>query len=149
MVAQYDLKRGVANESRYRAFLSGPHTLKYLGELQTVFLKRDQYTRYGARVWSCALPRKVEYLKYIYGRANMVRTNEIASAFRVDPSTVTKTMTGLTTAGYITHVPYHGVCLTGAGKQHAEFLVKRYRILSLILAYIGKVRPDLMGEDLV
>lgn len=82
-------------------------------------------------------PRKVEYLKYIFGRENTVRTNEIASAFSVDPSTITKTITELTDAGYITHVPYHGVCLTDAGKHHAEFLVKRHRILSLILVRYG------------
>jgi len=82
-------------------------------------------------------PRKVEYLKYIFGRAGTVRTNEIASAFTVDPSTITKTLAELTTAGYITHVPYHGVCLTDAGKHHAEFLVKRHRILSLIFVRYG------------
>ena len=82
-------------------------------------------------------PRKVDYLKYIFGRGNTVRTNEIASAFSVDPSTITKTITELTDAGYITHVPYHGVCLTDVGKHHAEFLVKRHRILSLILVRYG------------
>ena len=82
-------------------------------------------------------PRKVEYLKYILGRGNTVRTNEIAAAFAVDPSTITKTITELTAAGYITHVPYHGVCLSDAGTHHAEFLVKRHRILSLILVRYG------------
>jgi DtxR family transcriptional regulator, Mn-dependent transcriptional regulator len=81
--------------------------------------------------------KKVEYLKYIFGRASTVRTNEIASAFAVDPSTITKTLAELNAAGYITHVPYHGVCLTEAGKHHAEFLVKRHRILSLILVRYG------------
>ena len=78
-------------------------------------------------------PRKVEYLKYIFGRGNTVRTNEIAAAFAVDPSTITE----LTVAGYITHVPYRGVCLSDAGKHHAEFLVKWHRILSLILVRYG------------
>jgi DtxR family Mn-dependent transcriptional regulator len=82
-------------------------------------------------------PRKVEYLKYIFGRAGTVRTNEIASAFAVDPSTITKTLAELTAAGYITHVPYHGVCLSDTGRYHAEFLVKRHRILSLILVRYG------------
>ncbi|MDO9324351.1 MAG: metal-dependent transcriptional regulator [Methanoregula sp.] len=81
--------------------------------------------------------RKVEYLKYIFGRGNKVRTNEIATAFAVDPSTITKTITELTQAGYISHVPYHGVCLSDVGKHHAEFLVKRHRILSLILVRYG------------
>ncbi len=81
--------------------------------------------------------KKVEYLKYIFGRTGTVRTNEIASAFAVDPSTITKTLAELNNAGYITHVPYHGVCLTDTGKHHAEFLVKRHRILSLIFVRYG------------
>lgn len=81
--------------------------------------------------------KKVEYLKYIFGRTGNVRTNEIASAFAVDPSTITKTLAELNAAGYITHVPYYGVCLTDTGKQHAEFLVKRHRILSLIFVRYG------------
>jgi len=81
--------------------------------------------------------RKVEYLKFILKTGGTVRTNEIASAFNVDPSTITKTLAEITAAGYITHIPYHGVCLTDFGKQHAEFLVKRHRILSLMLARNG------------
>lgn len=81
--------------------------------------------------------RKVEYLKYLFSRGGTVRTNEIASAFRVDPSTTTKTLAELTASGYVSHVPYHGVCLTDSGRHHAEFLVKRHRILSLILVRYG------------
>jgi len=81
--------------------------------------------------------RKVEYLKFIFKTGGMVRTNEIASAFSVDPSTITKTLAEITAAGYITHVPYHGVSLTDSGKIHAEFLVKRHRILSLMLVRNG------------
>jgi Mn-dependent DtxR family transcriptional regulator len=81
--------------------------------------------------------RKVEYLKFILKTGDSVRTNEIAQAFRVDPSTITKTLAEITAAGYITHVPYHGVSLTDSGKIYAEFLVKRHRILSLMLVRNG------------
>lgn len=81
--------------------------------------------------------RKVEYLKFIFRKSGTVRTNEIATAFSVDPSTITKTLTELNTAGYIKHIPYHGVCLTDSGERHAEFLVKRHRILSLMLVRNG------------
>jgi Mn-dependent DtxR family transcriptional regulator len=81
--------------------------------------------------------RKVEYLKFILKTGDIVRTNEIAQAFSVDPSTITKTLAEITAAGYITHVPYHGVSLTDSGKIHAEFLVKRHRILSLMLVRNG------------
>lgn len=81
--------------------------------------------------------RKVEYLKFILKTGDIVRTNEIAQAFSVDPSTITKTLAEITAAGYITHVPYHGVSLTDSGKIYAEFLVKRHRILSLMLVRNG------------
>jgi len=81
--------------------------------------------------------RKVDYLKFILKTGGTVRTTEIASAFNVDPSTITKTLAELSAAGYITHVLYHGVCLTDSGKIHAEFLVKRHRILSLMLVRNG------------
>lgn len=82
-------------------------------------------------------PRKVEYLKFIFGKGGTVKTNEIAGHFTVDPSTITKTIAELAGAGYVTHVPYHGVVLTPSGKQHAEFLIKRHRILSLVLVRNG------------
>jgi Mn-dependent DtxR family transcriptional regulator len=78
-------------------------------------------------------PRKVEYLKYIFGQDRTVRTNEIAAHYNIDPSTVTKTIAELADTGYVSHKPYRGVFLTDAGKQCAEFLVKRHRILSLAL----------------
>ncbi len=81
--------------------------------------------------------RKVEYLKFIFRQNGTVRTNEIANAFSVDPSTITKTLAELNTAGYLKHVPYHGVLLSDSGKRHAEFLVKRHRILSLMLVRNG------------
>jgi Mn-dependent DtxR family transcriptional regulator len=82
-------------------------------------------------------PRKVEYLKYIFGRGGTVKTNEIALNFSVDPSTITKTIAELAGAGYLTHAPYRGVALTDAGNQYARFLVKRHRILSLLLVQHG------------
>jgi Mn-dependent DtxR family transcriptional regulator len=87
-------------------------------------------------------PRKVEYLKYISGRNGTVRTNEIAVHYNLDPSTVTKTIAELADGGYLSHIPYRGVCLTLQGKQCAGFLVKRHRILSLVL-----VRYGLSGEQ--
>ena len=82
-------------------------------------------------------PRKVEYLKFIFERGGTVKTSDIASRFSVDPSTITKTISELADAGFLSHKPYHGVCLSDAGKQCAEFLVKRHRILSLALARFG------------
>jgi len=82
-------------------------------------------------------PRKVEYLKFIFERGGTVKTSDIASRFHVDPSTITKTISELADVGFLSHRPYHGVCLTEPGEQHAEFLVKRHRILSLALVRYG------------
>ncbi len=85
--------------------------------------------------------RKVEYLKFIFETGGTVRTTAIASAFGVDPSTITKTLAELAGAGYLRHVPYHGVSLTDNGARHAAFLIKRHRILSLMLVRNG-LPPD-------
>lgn len=82
-------------------------------------------------------PRKVEYLKYLFERDASVKTNNLASRFGVDPSTITKTISELAGSGYITHVPYRGVCLSESGKRYAEFLLKRHRILALMLTHYG------------
>lgn len=82
-------------------------------------------------------PRKVEYLKFIYELGGTVKTNDIASHFNVDPSTITKTIAELAETGYLSHIPYRGVILTNTGREYATFLVKRHRILSLILVRNG------------
>jgi Mn-dependent DtxR family transcriptional regulator len=87
-------------------------------------------------------PRKVEYLKFLYGQGGTARTTEIASHFSVDPSTITKTICELSDAGYLLHTPYRGVVLTEEGKRYAGFLIKRHRILSLIF-----VRNGLSDEE--
>ena len=81
--------------------------------------------------------KKVEYLKYLFGHSVAVKTNDLASRFGVDPSTITKTMNELAESGYITHTPYYGVCLSEEGKRYAEFCIKRHRILALMLTHYG------------
>jgi DtxR family Mn-dependent transcriptional regulator len=82
-------------------------------------------------------PRKVTYLKYIFEKGGPVRTNELASRFGVDPSTITKTLSELSEAGLLVLAPYHGVSLSEAGRAYAEFLIKRHRILALALTHYG------------
>jgi len=91
-------------------------------------------------------PRKVTYLKYIFERKNPVRTNDIASRFGVDPSTITKTLSELAGAGLLTMAPYHGVSLTKAGRAYAEFLIKRHRILALALTHFGLSEEEACEE---
>ena len=82
-------------------------------------------------------PRKVDYLKFIFEHGGIVKTNDVASNFEVDPSTITKTISDLADIGYLFHIPYRGVELTDSGRRYAEFLIKRHRILSLMLVRNG------------
>ena len=85
-----------------------------------------------------ALPaRKVEYLKFIFETGGTVRTSDIASAFSLDPSTITKTLADLTAGGYLLHTPYRGVALTESGRRCAAFFIRRHRVLSLMLVRNG------------
>lgn len=94
-----------------------------------------------------ALPaRKVEYLKFIFASGGSARTNDIASAFSVDPSTITKTLAELTGGGYLLHTPYRGVTLTESGRRDAAFFIRRHRILSLMLVRNGLSQEDACSE---
>lgn len=91
-------------------------------------------------------PRKVTYLKYFFERSGPVKTSGMATRFGVDPSTITKTLCELSEAGLITLAPYHGACLTPAGRIYAGFLVKRHRILALALTHYGLSEEEACTE---
>lgn len=86
--------------------------------------------------------RKVEYLKYLKENGDSGKIGEMAARFAVDPSTVSKVVQDLAAMGLVTHQPYGKVLLTREGALHAEFLLRRHRILSLILTHYG-----LKGEE--
>lgn len=91
-------------------------------------------------------PRKVDYLKFIFEKRGTVKTTEISSCLQVDPSTTSKTLNELASAGYLNHVPYRGVDLTELGKAYAEFLVRRHRILSLLFTHYGLSTEEACAE---
>jgi len=91
-------------------------------------------------------PRKVDYLKFILGKGETVKTTEISSNLQVDPSTTSKTLNELAVAGYLNHIPYRGVDLTELGKAYTEFLIRRHRILSLLLTHYGLSSEEACNE---
>lgn len=82
-------------------------------------------------------PKKNEYIKFLLEHDGSAKTTDISSEFKVDPSTITKTMNELSATGLIVHVPYRGTRLTTNGREYAEFLVRRHRILGLVLSRYG------------
>lgn len=91
-------------------------------------------------------PKKVEYLKFLLKKGDLVRTTDISNELHVDPSTTTKTITDLSESGYVDHVPYRGVRLTVTGRDYAEFFVNRHNILSLMLSHYGLSSEDACNE---
>jgi DtxR family Mn-dependent transcriptional regulator len=91
-------------------------------------------------------PRKIDYLKFILEKGGTVKTTEISSGLQVDPSTTTKTLNELASAGYLNHVPYRGVDLTELGEAYTQFLIRRHRILSLLLTHYGLSSEEACGE---
>lgn len=67
---------------------------------------------------------------------------DLADSFDVDPSTITKAVRELESAGLVCHIPYRRIFLTGEGRSYAEFLLRRHRILGLILCSHGLSREE-------
>jgi len=82
-------------------------------------------------------PRKVSYVKYLFEQGGSAKISEIAGHFSVDPSTVTRTVQELKDEGYVLHVRYGDVILTGFGNEYGNFLMRRHRIIGLILSHYG------------
>jgi DtxR family transcriptional regulator, Mn-dependent transcriptional regulator len=80
---------------------------------------------------------KSRLLKFILEKGGVVKTTEIISSLQVDPSTTSKTLNELAVAGYLNRTPYRGCRFMELGQEYAEFLVRRYRILSLLLTRYG------------
>jgi len=93
-------------------------------------------------------PKKSEYLKYIFEKGGIVRTMDISDNFHLDPSTITKAIQEMSSTGLIDYVPYRGISLTSKGTEHAEFLVRRHRVIELMLSHYGLSGHEACGEAL-
>jgi Mn-dependent transcriptional regulator len=87
-------------------------------------------------------PRRCEYLRFILEQGGAVKPMDLAAKFQVDPSTVTKAVHELASAGLVQHAPYRPISLTDEGRTYAEFLLRRHRILGLVLCRHGLTREE-------
>lgn len=105
------------------------------------------YSQYMQEITGLELsPKKVEYLKFLFKKGGLVRTTDISTQLKVDPSTSTKAISDLAETGLVEHIPYRGVRLTEAGQSYAEFLINRHNILSLMLSHYGLSPEEACGE---
>ena len=93
-------------------------------------------------------PKKSEYLKYIFEKGGIVRTMDISENFHLDPSPITKAIQEMSSTGLIDYVPYRGISLTSKGTEHAEFLVRRHRVIELMLSHYGLSGHEACDEAL-
>jgi DtxR family Mn-dependent transcriptional regulator len=80
-----------------------------------------------------------DYLKAIYDLERVgapASTNDIADRLAISPASVSGMMRRLAEQRLITHEPYRGVRLTGAGRKAALRTLRRHRILECYLTEV-------------
>jgi DtxR family Mn-dependent transcriptional regulator len=90
------------------------------------------------------MPRRSveDYLKAIYDlskNGNPVSTTDLSKTLKVAPASVTEMLKKLADKEYIQHSPYHGTTLTSAGKQIAQKMARKHRLLERFLSDVLKI----------
>ena len=91
-----------------------------------------------------------DYLKAIYELARgdePAATNDIADRLAISPASVSGMVRRLADQGLITHEPYRGVRLTGAGRTAALRTLRRHRILECYLTAVLGYPWDRVHEE--
>src|SRR2546430_2747174 len=82
-------------------------------------------------------PRISDCLKLIYSmqeQGQKVSTSAVREQLGVSDATVTMMFKDFAAAGWVEHVPYHGVRLTALGERKAVEVIRHHRLLELYLA---------------
>src|SRR6266852_7601496 len=82
-------------------------------------------------------PRISDCLKVIHAlqeRGQKVTTSAVSEQLGVSDATVTMLFKDFAEAGWVEHVPYHGVRLTSVGESKAMEVIRHHRLLELYLA---------------
>lgn len=82
-------------------------------------------------------PRISDCLKLIYAlqeQGQKVSTSAISERLGVSDATITMMFKDFASAGWVEHMPYHGVRLTPLGEQKAIEVIRHHRLLELYLA---------------
>lgn len=80
-----------------------------------------------------------EYIEAIYrigGESGTVNTCELAEHLGVAPASVTTMLGRLSRDGLVKHTPYHGITLTGTGRELAASIIRRHRLAERLLTDI-------------
>ena len=98
-----------------------------------------------------SLTRSVEdYLKAIYQltpEGRPASTSEIAHLLALSAPSVTGMVKRLSEHGFLEHVPYRGVQLTGQGRRAALRMIRRHRLIETYLVQFLGYSWDLVHEE--
>jgi DtxR family Mn-dependent transcriptional regulator len=94
---------------------------------------------------SAVLEDYLEAIAELGGTSCTVRSRDIAARLRVHKSTVTAALHSLAEKGLVHYAPYAAVSLTAAGREVAEEVCRRHRVLRRFLG--NNLGMDAVGAD--
>lgn len=86
-----------------------------------------------------------DYLKALYilsKNGEPITTTEISRHFSIAPASVTEMLKKLAEKNYVNYSPYQGSTLTKKGRQTAEKITRKHRLLERFLSDVLKIRRD-------
>jgi DtxR family Mn-dependent transcriptional regulator len=86
-----------------------------------------------------------DYLKalsQLSSNGKAVSTTDISRHFKIAPASVTEMLQKLAEKGYVNYSRYHGSKLTSKGRQVAEKVTRKHRLLETFLHDVLKIRKD-------
>lgn len=91
-----------------------------------------------------------EYLETIYDigeKDGTAKTSAIAKCMNVAPASVTEALQNLSEKGFVNYEPYRGATLTDQGKEMAQKVKRRHRLLEVFLSDVLKITRENVHEE--
>lgn len=91
-----------------------------------------------------------EYLEAIYdigGKDGAAKTSSIARCLKVAPASVTEALQNMSEKGYVNYEPYRGATLTDLGRETAEKVKRRHRLLEVFLSDVLRINGENVHEE--
>ncbi len=91
-----------------------------------------------------------EYLEAIYDigeKDGTAKTSSIARCLKVSPASVTEALQNLSEKGYVNYEPYRGATLTDRGREKAEGIKRRHRLLEVFLSDVLKINGENVHDE--
>jgi DtxR family Mn-dependent transcriptional regulator len=91
-----------------------------------------------------------EYLEAIYdigGKDGAAKTSSIARCLKVAPASVTEALQNMSEKGYVNYEPYRGATLTDLGRETAEKVKRRHRLLEVFLSEVLRINGENVHEE--